>query len=73
MVTLLRRKRKFQKNALAMSSDIRVMIIKLCDRTHNMQTLKHLNEQKRNVLHKKQQISMRQLQIDWDLIKYIKS
>ena len=37
----------FRKMLLAMSSDIRVMIIKLCDRTHNMQTLKHLNEQKR--------------------------
>jgi len=37
----------FRKMLLAMSSDIRVMIIKLCDRTHNMQTLEHLNEQKR--------------------------
>ncbi len=37
----------FRKMLLAMSSDIRVMIIKLCDRTHNMQTLGHLNEQKR--------------------------
>ena len=36
----------FRKMLLAMSSDIRVMIIKLCDRTHNMQTLEHLNEQK---------------------------
>ena len=36
----------FRKMLLAMSSDIRVMIIKLCDRTHNMQTLGHLNEQK---------------------------
>ena len=37
----------FRKMLLAMSSDIRVMIIKLCDRTHNMQTLSYLNEQKR--------------------------
>ena len=37
----------FRKMLLAMSSDIRVMIIKLCDRTHNMQTLGHLDEQKR--------------------------
>jgi GTP pyrophosphokinase len=37
----------FRKMLLAMSSDIRVMIIKLCDRMHNMQTLGHLNEQKR--------------------------
>jgi len=37
----------FRKMLLAMSSDIRVMIIKLCDRTHNMQTLGHLNEQKK--------------------------
>lgn len=37
----------FRKMLLAMSSDIRVMLIKLCDRTHNMQTLHHLHEEKR--------------------------
>lgn len=37
----------FRKMLLAMSSDIRVMLIKLCDRTHNMQTLNYLKEDKR--------------------------
>ena len=37
----------FRKMLLAMSSDIRVMLIKLCDRLHNMQTLNFLHEEKR--------------------------
>ena len=37
----------FRKMLLAMSSDIRVMLIKLCDRLHNMQTLNFLHEAKR--------------------------
>ncbi len=36
-----------RKMLLAMSQDIRVMIIKLCDRLHNMRTLDGLREQKR--------------------------
>ena len=32
---------------LAMAQDIRVVIVKLCDRLHNMQTLKHLSPDKR--------------------------
>ena len=35
----------FRKMLLAMSSDIRVMLIKLCDRLHNMQTLNFLHEE----------------------------
>ncbi len=36
----------FQKMAFAMSQDIRVIIIKLADRLHNMRTLHHLPEHK---------------------------
>ena len=36
----------FRKMLLAMSSDIRVMLIKLCDRLHNMQTIEHLKPEK---------------------------
>ena len=35
-----------QKMALAMSKDIRVIIVKLCDRLHNMRTIEFLSRQK---------------------------
>lgn len=37
----------YRKMILAMSEDPRVLVVKLADRTHNMQTLHHLPEEKR--------------------------
>ena len=38
----------FRKMLLSMADDIRVVLIKLADRLHNMRTLQHLGEQKRH-------------------------
>lgn len=40
----------FRKMLLAMSKDIRVLIIKLADRTHNMQTLSHMKAEKQKII-----------------------
>ena len=37
----------FRKMLLAMAADIRILLIKLCDRIHNMRTLEYLSESRR--------------------------
>lgn len=47
-----------QKLVVAISSDVRVLIVKLCDRLHNMQTLHHIRKQE-----KRERIALETLEI----------
>ena len=47
----------FRKMLLAMARDIRILLIKLCDRTHNLRTLKYLSD------HKQKRIARETLEI----------
>ena len=44
--------KNFQKMLMAMASDIRVILVKLADRMHNMRTIQHLSLQKQKLIAK---------------------
>ena len=56
----------FKKLLLTMSDDIRVILIKICDRLHNMRTLDSQPANKQSKLPAKHSTSMLPWPTDWD-------